>query len=664
MLLKELRLINFRQFIGDQSVLFSTDTEKNVSVIMGENGSGKTTLAQAFTWCLYGDTDFEDKNVLNKIVVQSMLPNSSEIVKVELTLIHNGIEYTVIREQKYAKDAYGILKRPGQTTFSISYKTKNGQRAFVKDTETEFRMKEILPRELSRYFFFDGERIEKMSKEIRRGKSNEFAQAVKNLLGLSAFTATLEHLKSKTGRLSVIKIYENSYDVTSNSRIADYTSKINEFNDEIAKIDCRLEEIENEEIIAKEKCAELKKRIQENAASEKLANIREQLIKKQNGLIQQRANCTTALLKKFNNMGPAYFAKKLIKDALQKLSETDKLDKGIPDIHARTIEYLIKRGRCICGSEIVIGNETYKHLNEVLNYIPPHSIGSAIGQFIRECETFSRYGESLFEEISNDYAIIRDFESNHTEVEEELASVERKLQELENVGELQKKLQRYEGMLKKLQKERDDLNLKKGSYITSRDRCETERNELALRDANNRKIEVYKAYAEYMYNKLYSIYTEQENITREELEKVVNDIFRQIYNGGFSLKIDEKYNIQVIVDDFEGYLDDVETSTAQSISIIFAFIAGVIKMARKSNNPDNELLVTEPYPLVMDAPLSSFDKRRIKTVCETLPAIAEQVIIFIKDTDGEIAEEYLSKKIGARYFFKKKNEFETELIKR
>ena len=125
------------------------------------------------------------------------------------------------------------------------------------------------------------------------------------------------------------------------------------------------------------------------------------------------------------------------------------------------------------------------------------------------------------------------------------------------------------------------------------------------------KFEVYKAYAEYMYNKLYSIYTEQENITREELEKVVNDIFRQIYNGGFSLKIDEKYNIQVIVDDFEGYLDDVETSTAQSISIIFAFIAGVIKMARKSNNPDNELLVTEPYPLVMDAPLS-FDKRRIK----------------------------------------------------
>lgn len=100
-----------------------------------------------------------------------------------------------------------------------------------------------------------------------------------------------------------------------------------------------------------------------------------------------------------------------------------------------------------------------------------------------------------------------------------------------------------------------------------------------------------------------------------------------------------------------------DTSTAQSISIIFAFIAGVIKVARESQD-DNDL-ATEAYPLVMDAPLSAFDKRRIKTVCETLPNIAEQVIIFIKDTDGIIAEEYLSDKIGSKYEFDKKSETET-----
>lgn len=554
MLLKELRLKNFRQFTGEQSVYFSTDDDKNVTVIMGENGSGKTTLAQAFTWCLYGYTDFEDQSsMLCKAVAQTMLPNTNETVRVELILVHNGIEYTAIREQKYTKDGAGVLKRPGQTVFSIAHKAKDGQRVFIKDTETEFRMKEILPRELSRYFFFDGERIDKMSKEIRRGKSAEFAQAVRSLLGLSAFTATLDHLKSKTGRMSVIKSYESSYDVSSNSKIALYTTQIDDYSDKIAKIDTRLEEMENEELVAKEKCTELSKRIHDNADSEKLAQERERLKRKLQGLIQQRASSGAAMLRKLNSTGPAYFSKKLMKDSLQKLSEADKLDKGIPDIHARTIEYLIKREYCICGTKISIGNDAYKHLNEVLDFIPPQSIGSLMGQFIRDCELKSTSGENLFEDISNDYSVIREFDNSYAEAEDELKLIESKLLGMERVGELQKELQRYEDALRRLQTERDTLNIQKGSYTTSRDRCETERNELTLRDDSNRKIEIYKAYAQYMYNTLSSLYAEQESTTRDKLEKVVNEIFKQIYNGGFSLKIDEKYNVQVIVDEFDGW---------------------------------------------------------------------------------------------------------------
>ena len=88
-------------------------------------------------------------------------------------------------------------------------------------------------------------------------------------------------------------------------------------------------------------------------------------------------------------------------------------------------------------------------------------------------------------------------------------------------------------------------------------------------------------------------------------------------------------------------------------------------MARENRNAtdeDAQLLSSEPYPLVMDAPLSAFDKRRIKTVCEALPETAEQVVIFIKDTDGELAEDYIGARIGSRHQFDKKNEFETVLV--
>ena len=85
-------------------------------------------------------------------------------------------------------------------------------------------------------------------------------------------------------------------------------------------------------------------------------------------------------------------------------------------------------------------------------------------------------------------------------------------------------------------------------------------------------------------------------------------------------------------------------------------------MARESTQSQNAMLFSEPYPLVMDAPLSDFDKDRIKTICEILPTIAEQMIIFINDKDEEIAEQYLASKTELKYIFDKKNEFETHLM--
>ena len=109
MLLKSLKLKDFRQFKGEQSVVFSTDPDKNVTIIMGENGSGKTTFAQAFTWCLYGATDFDDKMLLCKSTRQKMMPGDEEKVRVEIELTHNGTDYTVIREQMYKVENSGTL---------------------------------------------------------------------------------------------------------------------------------------------------------------------------------------------------------------------------------------------------------------------------------------------------------------------------------------------------------------------------------------------------------------------------------------------------------------------------------------------------------------------------------------------------------------------------
>ena len=72
MLIRKMTLHNFRQYIGTQNIEFSTDKDKNVTVLIGINTSGKTTLIRAFEWILYNTNEFDDKNLLNKNVADNM----------------------------------------------------------------------------------------------------------------------------------------------------------------------------------------------------------------------------------------------------------------------------------------------------------------------------------------------------------------------------------------------------------------------------------------------------------------------------------------------------------------------------------------------------------------------------------------------------------------
>jgi len=659
MLLKSLKLKDFRQFKGVQKIDFATDSQKNVTIILGGNGSGKTSLAQAFSWCLYGKTDFEDPVLLCKATSELMLPDQEETVRAELALTHSRTDYTIISEQRYKKNATGNIQSVGQRKFVIAFKGKDGQQEFIPELTTELRMKEILPNELSKFFFFDGERIGNMSKELRKGKSREFAEAVRSLLGLSAFTSAIRHLNGRGNAKSVLRNYDEKYDTKADKRIIEYTQEINQLNAEIERIDNRLQEIESEDDLVDEKIRSLNERIKKNENSKELADRKEVLIQRRHTLINRRNSQTADLIKIFNKSAPAHFSKKMMCDSLGQLADSHKLDKGIPDIHARTIDHLIERRCCICGTKVDVGNEAYNTLNRLRDFIPPQALGNLIEQFRLHCENSVKNTETFFDDFQGKFGEIRSFDGDFNDNEEEISQITMLLEGMEDVGKLQTELNKYERQHRSLLEERSNLDKQKGSTETSRDRKETERHELTLKDKNNRQIETYKAYAQYLHDYISSEYEREEARVREELSKAVNEIFRSIYNGGLSLELDDKYNVQVSVSDHKGYTDDIETSTAQSISIIFAFIAGVIKMARASQNPENAMLVSEPYPLVMDAPLSAFDETRIQTVCNVLPEVAEQVIIFIKDVDGKIAETHLSSRIGSRAAFSKSNEFET-----
>jgi len=662
MLLTKITLKDFRQFIGTQTIEFSTDPEKNVTIILGENGAGKTTFAQAFKWCLYGSTDFHDPIVLNKKISNDLGPSAESTVSVTLELIHRKRPYVITREQKYTTNSKGELNTPNSSVLKIQYKADDGNTKFVDEKEVELRIKEILPQELSKYFFFDGERINNMSKELTYGKSEEFADAVRRLLGLAAFSNTLNHLHAKNNANSVIKSYNNDYDAKANSKIADYKTIIN-------KLDADIEVGENKKI-------ELEKKIRDSKALQAEYNAQMAKFKESEALINRKAEleslisgCQTRHASQVDNLFCSFdknilswLCQPIIKDVVKEFNETKIIDKGIPDITAKTIDFLISQGKCICGNCISKDSNEYKELQNLLQFIPPKSLGTFIGQFVTEAnmrvDSIKDYYEPNF---LGKFGDIRSTVSEIEDYQDEINTIDEKLRGQSGTSNIQSKYDEEERKIREYEQEKEDTIEKLGKNKGEKERIESQLQELVLKDSNNRAIATYKAYAQYMYNYLSELYSKKESEVRNKLQENINKIFKTIYDGKLSVLIDERYNIKIVADDFVGYKGTIETSTAQSMSVIFAFITGVIKMAKENNEEaDSEMkLESEAYPLVMDAPLSAFDKKRVSNVCESIPKIAEQVIMFSFDKDAEIAKKNMGAKLGKFYEFIKNDEFES-----
>jgi len=232
MLLKSLKLINFRQFKGEQSISFSTDKERNVTVILGKNTSGKTTLIQAFNWVLYSKTNFDTKDfLLNLEVANYLRPGESAKVKVELELIHDNIDYIISREQDYYCNFDGSVK-PNQAMPIVQYKLPNGQVEFINKNDITDTINKILPQDLSNYFFFDGERIGNLGKNDKIGRK-DLANAVKGVLGLYVLDNAINHL-SRGYKTSVIGKLKNSIDTTGDAQLESKKSEL-EKNKETGK---------------------------------------------------------------------------------------------------------------------------------------------------------------------------------------------------------------------------------------------------------------------------------------------------------------------------------------------------------------------------------------------------------------------------------------------
>ena len=657
-------LSNFRQFKGENIIEFSTDNDNNITMVYGRNTFGKTTLLQAFNWVLYNKVNLQNPNQLLNIEVKNSM-NIGDDAEVNVTLYlddvnvghyGNNLEYLVHRKQSYHVAPNGdVIQSGGFLEVKVK---RNDTWENVEDMKEV--IDEILPESLSSYFFFDGERIDAISREQTQGRK-EVGDSVKSILGLEHFSTAIRHLtdssncveKELTSRLNSSSMYD----------LEDLRKEINSIDDEINdksnSIDTYNKEINELEIQRDAK----NKQIEDNKETYHKQQRKELLKQNQKALEEKKEQLLATYRRYFNDYYLDFFYYGLNEKIIELTSSgiLDQKTEAVPNMHANSIKYLIERGYCVCGEPIIENDEHYNHLIEEMKKLPPQSVGSSIRDFKRDISIlFSEEKANNFnEEINEKFGSIRECDRELEHTKDEIEKISDEIQTNVDVGHLEQKVREIEYKI-------SEYNRKIGSYENEinilknrKQKKEEEVKSKAQFDERNNKILKEIEYTKKISNILSNSYRKKEKELISDLQTRINYYLEKIYSGERKIEITPDYRFKLVYKEGD---EDISTESEGLGTIkAISFMCGLLDVAKEKIVDDDD----EKYPLVFDAPLSKLDSIHRKNVMECLPSVASQVIIFIsEEKDLNDITENTRSKISKQYGINKINEIHSEIYQK
>ena len=511
----------------------------------------------------------------------------------------------------------------------------------------------ILPAALSDYFFFDGERISDINNK------GDVVAAVRGLMGLETISEAVDHFNK--GSNSVIGKLSKELDVGQDEKSKRYQidldgakaqlqvleSRISGVREEIEYFENRKKEL-NEIILAH---ADTKSRQEEKLRVEKDIAFLE---RNQESLEQQ-------LVKDFTKGAPKFFMSPLYKKIYQVLSDAKQEGEGIPEMHSKAIDFILARGKCICGIDLTQNQGAVNHIKYEQSLLPPQHIGTIIRTYKERIAFDERDIDGYTREIENAYKRIRENANQLDDKKSRLQELSRLLQGNVDVGKYERDNNENDRQLREKRELLNSLSVRIGETKNKIQSLEKTVASLVLVTEKNRKINRCLAYARKIYKWFKDSYDRAEQDVKTELDKSINSIFAQMYHGRRIVEIDGRYHITLKINNGDGIF---VTDTSPGLDTVknFAFIAGIVDLARrkakeqKSDDPDVVEYSTEPYPVVMDAPFSNADEIHIANISKVLPQVAEQVILIVMKKDWEHAKPMMNDKVGMIYEIEKHSE--------
>jgi len=631
MLLKKLKVVNFRQFYSDSTdIEFSTDPDKNITLIHGENGVGKTTLLNAILWCLYEKLthDFERREEL--ICLQS-LKEGNKSCRVELNFEYEDKQYLAQRSLQNTHQSHFKLFEVTDSNYSEVPNPK----AFINS---------ILPDDMAEYFFFHGEGIS----NINAKKSGEkFKRAIRDILGFRLAETAIGDLKevNKKWTKELASLQNLSHEQSQ------LIKKKKNTEEKISEVRVELVHLANEKEINQ---TDLDKALEKlRACSHADAKILQREIdtlntrtRRVDSSIQQAKVEKQGLIKKY---GWIIFGQKLANEGLDFIDEQS-LKAKLPAPYDETlVKDLIEQESCICGRELKVGTDEYLKVislvetadNAVIRnkLLKSRSAGTNIkGRFSDFLSDLGRVEKNL-STLDDDK---RDVTHSLEEKEKALKSID-----VEEVKQLEKTKQNCLNSL-------SAVSQKIGSNVTSLGLL---KNELQITDSKLKRfgaddvrigrLTEHQSYAQELIELCGVKLDQYEKDSKLVIAKKVNETLQEFSRKDFKVKVGGDFSFYLVRED--GHR--VAKSKGENLLLNLSFVSALIEFAQMRSGASGDFLVSgTTAPFVIDAPFGELDNTYKRATAEFLPKRSRQLIFLLSSSHwiGTV-DDTIKNQIGSEY---------------
>jgi len=637
MKIREISIRNFKPY-RKTKISFPQKGNKNVYLIIGDNGKGKTSLHEAINWCLYGGSGARSN--FTQYYNDKAKANKENEMWVQLEFNHNGHRYSLTREA----DKFNYKRKHAEENIKLNIDGNGFKPGNIE--EIQEKIEGILPEEISRFFLFDGEKIQELAKQ--QG-GQEIKEEIELLLGLKTLQNTEDDLKEMEKFYSKkVQNVEEELD-----KADEVKGKLSKKRKKLDELEDSLENMENKRAMLKETSEEYWEEIKEFGSDpekkiNKIENLRDKKDEKKQEIIEQQDK----LRKSWRELYKIILVP-VVENEMKNINEEIKeLDEKITKIiyynsKKEIIKNSINKSECeICDRQIsnteklqgkikkLDGDDSVEDLQEKLSKLKnmknkldkietnkklePAQIKAKIENLERRCDEIDQKIQNIHSDLGASTEEIEDLKENKEELDEKISKLNGKIEKKkEDKKQLNEQIDNLEKELRNLSEDEKHAELMDKKSLTKKCMDVVERIRL-----------------EYISKK-------RDNILNE-----ANRVFQKLTDEkrgykGFDLEKDT-FNFQLIdMEENKPNMGEIASGEKEIVSL--SFILGLNKYA--------------PYlaPIVMDTPVARLDLTYRKNLARLLAESEGQKILLVTDAEligvKEMLKQYNS--IGETYEIKR-----------